>query len=242
MKKYVQPKFSPDGQLLTNQMMGHYDSYPPGTRLWAECIAGYVEFSLDRMLRESNPTSLCKAITVALTAEIPPWEIYPEEANGDPEAWMRMVTLASWAEVEAAVKGRVPEAWREIEAHLAKWEAEHRKDGNPTGARDEQGRFTHPCATHTDGETEDKQSARGIRRRLLKRAQAGDTQAAELVEQLKAGTITVNQAAIAAGMRQEYMRVRMDHPAKAATSMLQKMGAEWCQEVSTTWGCKLPLN
>ena len=74
----------------------------------------------------------------------------------------------------------------------------------------------------------------------MKRAQAGDTQAAALVEQLKVGAITVNQAAIAAGMRQEYMRVRMDDAAKAASSMLEKMGPEWCQQLVASLACQLP--
>ena len=65
----------------------------------------------------------------------------------------------------------------------------------------------------------------------MKRAQAGDTQAAALVEQLKAG-LPVHQAAIAAGMRQEYMRVRKDDPVKAAASMREKMGLEWCHRLA----------
>ncbi len=84
---------------------------------------------------------------------------------------------------------------------LAQWEAKHRTEAEAAAdrERDEQGRFVHPSVTLTPGEPRDQESARGIRRRLVKRAQAGDTQAAALVEQLKAG-LPVNQAAIAAGM------------------------------------------
>jgi hypothetical protein len=106
-------------------------------------------------------------------------------------------------EIEVAVKGRDPEAWREIEERLAQWEAKHRTHG---GDRSNGG--------DTPDGPRDHKSARGIRRRLVKRAQAGDTQAAALVEQLKAG-LPVNQAAIAAGMRQEYMRVRKDDAVRA---------------------------
>jgi len=77
---------------------------------------------------------------------------------------------------------------------LARWEAKHRTHEEQPRVG---GRFTGVCGT--DDGSRDQESARGIRRRLVKRAQAGDTQAAALVEQLKAG-LPVNQAAIAAGM------------------------------------------
>jgi len=74
----------------------------------------------------------------------------------------QVVTLKSWGEIEAAVKGRDPEAWRDVEGHLALWEAKHRTHG---------GDRSKPSDT---GVARDDESARGIRRRLVKRAQAGD--------------------------------------------------------------------
>jgi hypothetical protein len=99
---------------------------------------------------------------------------------------------------------------------LARWEAKHRTEAEAAADRDrdEQGRFVQADVTPPPGEPRDHMAARGIRRRLVKRAQAGDAQAAALVEQLKAG-LPVNQAAIAAGMRQEYMRVRKDDAVRA---------------------------
>ena len=167
--RYVQPKFTPDGQLITDVMLGTYDSYPVGSRLWAEALAMHVQHDHERMMRDGNPRHLCKVITDALTAEPPPWEIYPEEAKGNPESWIRMVTLASWDEVREAVEGRAPGAWREIGDHLAQWEAEHRKPGAPEGNQN----AAASCGETTGGDTpdcsepRDHKSARGIRRRLV---------------------------------------------------------------------------
>ena len=110
------------------------------------------------------------------------------------------------------VEGLAPGAWRKIEGLLAQWEA----DGN----RERTGRPKDgsTVVSDTDDKPRDQESARGIHRRLVKWAQAGDVQAAGLVEQRKSCR-SVNQAAIAAGPRQEYIRVRMDDPAKAAASL-----------------------
>ncbi len=83
-----------------------------------------------------------------------------------------------------------PDGWNEIADKKARWEAEHRKAGNPTGAN----QYTGGTVCDTDDSSRDQESARGIRRRLVKRAQAGDIRAAALVEQLKAVVITINLA------------------------------------------------
>jgi hypothetical protein len=65
-----------------------------------------------------------------------------------------------------------PKAGREIAAKQTDWEAdpEHgRKPGNPTGAN----QYSGGTLSDTDDSSRDQESARGIRRRLQKRANAG---------------------------------------------------------------------
>jgi hypothetical protein len=75
-----------------------------------------------------------------------------------------------------------PAVREQIAAELARWEAEHRTEAEAAvdRDRDEQGRFVQAPVTLEVG-VRDDESAPGIRRRLLKRAKAGDEQAAELV-------------------------------------------------------------
>ena len=71
----------------------------------------------------------------------------------------------------------------QIAAELARWESKHRTEAEAAvdRDRDEQGRFVQAPVTLEVG-VRDDESAPGIRRRLRKRANAGDDQAAELVE------------------------------------------------------------
>jgi hypothetical protein len=138
-----------------------------------------------------------------------------------------MVTGKSWKDVEHLVRTRKgPEHWEPIAAELARWEADPkygRKAGNPTGAN----QYTGGTSSDTGDCSRDDESAPGIRRRLLKRANAGDDQAAELVARLTAGQLTVNQAAIAAGMRQQYFRVPLVHdPPRVAAAIAKHFNRE----------------
>ena len=122
-----------------------------------------------------------------------------------------------------------PEAWNEISGAIAEWEAKKRTwKAQPR----ESGRFAAPCDTRDGGRVQDDQSAQGLRRRLYKRANEGDSEAAALIRQLGTGEITVNQAAIAAGMRAKYIRVPDDEPDRVAESLVRRKGPEWAAQLA----------
>ena len=214
---WEKPKFRRDGLVNVDHMLGPFEKYDRGSQKWAEAIAAHLQHSVDIALRNGDPVSVLIVLKEAVLKDQHPWEVWPEEANGNPEAWVRMVTGKGWDEVAYIVKTRKGEAaWKPFEDALSLWQAEHRTwQAQPR----EGGRFTVDSVT-TDGVTVVSDDARGIRRRLVKRSLAGDEQAADLVKQLTAGEITVNQAAIAAGMRSRYFRVPLtDDPAKVAASI-----------------------
>ena len=76
----------------------------------------------------------------------------------------------------------------------------------------------------------DHTKARGIRRRIQKRAIAGDDQAQAVVAKLITGELSPNAAAIAAGMREKYIRISPSPP-KAAKSLVSKQSKEWCLQL-----------
>lgn len=216
-----------DGPIILSPMLGEWEQYPPGSELWAKSVSMHIQRDYWHIQRDGSVAPLIRVLRVALTAEKPPWEVWPAEAKGNPEAWVKLITGDDWNTISALLRHGDPEAWREISDALARWEVEHRteKEAAAQKNRDGKGRFLHLDVSHPDGR--DHVSARGLQRRLYKRASAGDEQAAALVEQLAAGSISVNAAAIAAGMRPRYLRVPDDDPAKAAASLLNRKGAEW---------------
>lgn len=212
---WQRPKFTADGLVNVNHMLGPWEQYDRGSERWAEAIAAQLQHSVQRTIRDGDPVAVLLVLDEAFKESPHPWTVWPEEAKGNPETWVRMVTGKSWKDVEHLVKTRkTPEAWEPIAGELARWEAKHRTvETQPR----EGGRFAVGGGAPAD-KPRDHKSTRGIRRRLLKRANAGDDQAAVLVHQLTTGQLTVNQAAIAAGMRQRYFRVPLvrDPPKVAA--------------------------
>lgn len=214
-------QFTPDGVLILSPMIGPWDRHEVGSSQWAEALAMHLQHNYKKLLHDGTTSALAQVLREAVSSDPHPWEVYPPQAKGDPERWMRLVTGCSWKEIEEQMTRRDPEVWREIAAKQSDWEA------HPEHGRKRTGRPPKDVVCDAHDFPEDKQSARGIRRRLQKRANAGDEQAAELVSQLAEGDISVNQAAIAAGMRQQYIRVRTDDPAKAAASIVERMGNGW---------------
>jgi hypothetical protein len=221
-------QFTPDGVLILSPMIGPWDRHEAGSPQWAEALAMHLQHNYKKLLHDGTTSALAQVLREALNSSPHPWEVYPPQAKGDPERWMRLVTGCGWGEIEEQMTRRNPEVWREIAVKQMDWEA-HPEHGRTHGG-DRRSEGFKVCATDVE---RDQESARGIRRRLQKRANAGDEHAAELVSQLTAGDITVNQAAIAAGMRQQYIRVRTDNPAKAAASVIERMGREWAIQLAT---------
>jgi hypothetical protein len=117
--KWVRSKFTPDGQLIVDPMIGTYENKPVGSPMWAEAMACHIQHSHERMVRNGSPNYLCQVIRDALAASPHPWEVYPEEAKGDPEAWMRMVTGKPLAEVLSYVRRIDAKAGQELMELLA---------------------------------------------------------------------------------------------------------------------------
>jgi len=227
---WVQPRFAPDGQLILSPMIGPWEQYEHGSEKWAEAVATHLQLSVRRSLNDGDPVSVLIVLGEAVLSDTKPWTVWPEEAKGNPETWVQLVTGQRWEDIAHLVKTRKgADAWEPFAQALQKWEAhpEHgRKPGNPTGANQYSGGTGSDTSSSSD--ERDHTEARGIRRRLQKRADAGDQQAAELVSQLTAGDISVNQAAIAVGMRAEYLRVPKADPTKAAASIVERMDRHWC--------------
>jgi len=89
---------------------------------------------------------------------------------------------AALDDLQTQVERLDPKGWAEIAAKQSAWEAD------PEHGRKRTGRPPKDVPRDTGDLSRDDESARGIRRRLQKRANAGDSQAAELVSQLTAGT------------------------------------------------------
>jgi hypothetical protein len=216
-------QFTPTGVLILSPMIGPWDRHEVGSQQWAEAVAMHLQHNYRKLLQDGTTSALVQVLREALNSSPHPWDVYPPQAKGDPERWMRLVTGAGWKEIQAEMERRDPEAWKAIAMRQAEWEAKHRPDGRPSN---ETG-----CGTPSSDER-DNQSARGIRRRLQKRANAGDEQAMELVSQLAAGDTTVNQAAITAGMRKRYIRVPATTAEDAAVSLIRRMGAGWAHQLA----------
>ena len=159
-----------DGRVRVRPMLGLWNQYERGSAEWAECVASHVQFSWEKFKEAGSPDWLLKALREAFDTSPPPWQLWPEEAHGNPAVWMRLVSGQSWADVEHQVVARSGrELWEPFAQALQQWEAKHRTHG---------GDRSNVSDAHVEP---DGHSARGIRRRLQKRANAGDEQAKELV-------------------------------------------------------------
>lgn len=222
-------KIGNDGRIVFSAFLGPYSSYPEDSEERHAAFSRSVQSTFDRM-QFAHPERFATLLVRAVKADYKPWEHWPEEAKGSPDEYFRLVIGCSWAEARQVVIGQGGKEGLEwcavIDEALARWEAEHRTV--ETQSR-KAGRFTAGSDT-SNGESRDHVSATGIRRRLQKRANAGDEQAAALIEDMRNLAISPNAAAIAAGMREKYIRISPS-PHKAAKSLAFKKGQEWCLQL-----------
>lgn len=213
-------KFGPSGKLILSPMLGPWDRYEAGSEQWAQALAMHIQVDYRRLQEDGGTKYLVKSIKEAVTATPPPWEVFPEEAKGNPETWIRMVTGETWSDVEAAVKRHDPGAWEPIAQFQGIWEGKKRIHGGDRKSNDFKCRDTTLDLCISD-------DSRGIRRRLQKRANRDDPLATQVLGRLSAGEISVNQAAIEAGMRQQYFRVPVTtDPTKIAASIRKHLSSE----------------
>jgi hypothetical protein len=175
----------------------------------------------------SHPKHFASLLVKAVNTSSKPWEIWPAEAKKNPDQWFKLVIGCSWASARQTVIGQAGEEGREwcavIDQALQEWEAKNRKrTGRPRGAL--------KVVRDTDDIPRDQESVQGIRRRIQKRAIAGDDQAQAIVAKLATGELSPNAAAIAAGMREKYIRISPS-PSKAAKSLASKQSREWCLQL-----------
>jgi len=213
-----------NGRIVFNPFLKPYTAYPPNSEEWHVAFSRSVQSEFDRM-QFAHPKEFAMLLVKAVNTDYRPWEYWPEEAKGSPDKYFRLVIGCSWAGARQMVIGQGGEEGRQwcnvIDGAMQEWEAKKRKR---TGRR----KAEVMCDTHDL--TDDGHDANGLRRRIQKRANAGDPDARVLAEQLKAGTISPNAAAIAAGMREKYIRISPS-PSKAAKSLASKQGREWCLQL-----------
>jgi hypothetical protein len=217
-------KLNRNGRIVFNPMIGPYNSYPSGSKEWHVAFSRSVQSEFDRM-QFAHPKDFAMLLVRAVNTDYRPWEHWPEEAQGNPDKYFRLVIGCSWDEARRLVVGQGGEEgmqWvRVIDGALQEWEAECRTDGRPSKET--------ASDTRSSG-GRDVNEARGIRRRLQKRAIAGDDQAQAIVAKLATGELSPNAAAIAAGMREQYIRIS-PLPPKAAKGLVARQGREWCLQL-----------
>jgi hypothetical protein len=215
-------KLGANGRIVFSAFLGPHSSYPEDSEERHIAFSRSVQSEFDRM-QFAHPKGFATLLVKAVNTDYRPWEHWPEEAKGNPDKYFRLVIGCSWAEARRVVIGQGGEEgmqWvRVIDGALQEWEAKFRKHG---GDRSNGG--------DTPDGPRDHKSARGIRRRIQKRAIAGDDQAQEIVAKLATGELSPNAAAIAAGMREKYIRIS-PLPSKAAKSLIAKKGQAWCLQL-----------
>jgi hypothetical protein len=171
----------------------------------------------------AHPKDFAMLLVKAVNTDYRPWEHWPIEAEKSPDKYFCMVIGCSWDEARRLVIGQGGEEgmqWvRVIDGALQEWEAENRKHG---GDRSKSSDTTLANCISDD--------TRGIRRRLQKRAIAGDDQAQAIVAKLATGELSPNAAAVAVGMREQYIRISLS-PFKAAKGLVARQGQEWCLQL-----------
>jgi hypothetical protein len=216
-------KLNRNGRIVFNPLMGPYNSYPQGSQEWHVAFSRSVQSEFDRM-QFAHPKDFAMLLVKAVNTDYRPWEHWPTEAEKSPDRYFRMVIGCSWDEARRLVIGQGGEEgmqWvRVIDGALQEWEAENTPKGRPAlnvSVTDNKAHAT-------------RESAAGLRRRLQKRAIAGDDQAEAIVAKLATGELSPNAAAIAAGMREQYIRISPSPP-KAAKGLLTRQGKEWCLQL-----------
>ena len=217
-------KLGANGRIVFSAFLGPHSSYPEDSEERHMAFSRSVQSEFDRM-QFAHPKGFATLLVRAVNTDYRPWEHWPEEARGNPDKYFRLVIGCSWAEARQVVIGQGGEEgmqWvRVIDGALQVWEAEHRqRTGRPKAK----------VPSVTWDLTGDDTSARGIRRRIQKRAIAGDDQAQAIVAQLATGELSPNAAAIAAGMREKYIRISPS-PSKAAKSLAAKQSRRWCLQL-----------
>jgi hypothetical protein len=217
-------KLNRNGRIVFNPLLGPYNSYPEGSEQWHVAFSRSVQSEFDRM-QFAHPKDFAMLLVRAVNTDYRPWEHWPLEAGESPDKYFRLVIGCSWDEARRLVigqGGKEGEQWvRVIDGALQEWEAKHRQ---------RTGRPKTKVPSVTGDLTRDDESARGIRRRIQKRAIAGDDQAQTIVAKLATGELSPNAAAIAAGMREQYIRISPSPP-KAANGLFTRQGKEWCLQL-----------
>jgi len=219
----VSIKLGANGRIVFSAFLGPHSSYPEDSEERHMAFSRSVQSEFDRM-QFAHPKGFATLLVKAVNTDYRPWEHWPEEAKGNPDKYFRLVIGCSWAEARQVVIGQGGEEgmqWvRVIDGALQEWEAENTPKGRPAlnvSVTDNKAHAT-------------RESAAGLRRRLQKRAIAGDDQAQAIVAQLATGELSPNAAAIAAGMREKYIRISPS-PSKAAKNLAAKQSRRWCLQL-----------
>jgi hypothetical protein len=195
-------KLNRNGRIVFNPLLGPYNSYPEGSEQWHVAFSRSVQSEFDRM-QFAHPKDFAMLLVSAVNTDYRPWEHWPLEAGESPDKYFRLVIGCSWDEARRIVigqGGKEGEQWVRV----------------IDGALQE-------------WEAKHRQRT-GRPKTIQKRAIAGDDQAQTIVAKLATGELSPNAAAIAAGMREQYIRISPSPP-KAAKGLFTRQGKEWCLQL-----------
>jgi hypothetical protein len=116
-------------------MLGPAEEASVGSIEWAERISRRLQLATDSLSRDTVH-HLQRCIKQIWEAEPRPWEIWPEDRPcGTPDEYCRIVTGHPWKALVALIQEMGEEqlgfTFRDMQAELAKAQAEHRKRGRP---------------------------------------------------------------------------------------------------------------
>jgi hypothetical protein len=121
-----------NGRIVFNPFLKPYDAYPHGSEEWHVAFSRSVQSEFDRM-QFAHPKDFALLLVKAVNTDYRPWEHWPEEAQGSPDKYFRLVIGCSWDEARRLVIGQGGEEgmqWvRVIDGALQEWEAKHRTHG-----------------------------------------------------------------------------------------------------------------
>jgi|HubBroStandDraft_6_1064221.scaffolds.fasta_scaffold142654_6 hypothetical protein len=87
MKRY---KFPP--------MLGPASAHPEGSREWAECLGNELDYRAERAVAYAVD-DLLAVVDKAMSAEIPPWTVWPDPPCGSADAYFRLCTGLSYEQI-----------------------------------------------------------------------------------------------------------------------------------------------
>jgi hypothetical protein len=197
----------------------------PGSPEWVEGKSRTIQYESKNM-SANNVRRLCEEMEAV--RRYAGWNKWPNPPAKTPGRWLERVLGVSVSEFLEAIA-----VFSKEDAERLSWllPEDREKGAENIGRGGDHGN------QHTGGKRcdtpfgNDHQTVSAIQRRLQRRANAGDTEAADLLRQIDAGEISTNKAAQLAGMRKEYLRIPKKDPAAAAERIRVELGEDFARQL-----------